>query len=143
MKKIIQVCSLLSLLILTGAVSSFAQNGFGSEVEIPFAFNVGDQSYEAGSYIVKLQKLPSGSATLSISDTKSDDVQTVLLNGTGDRIGTEIKLVFDSIEGRRHLTKVRTPDRTFALLRTKAERDAAKAGSTERPVDSIGTSNLF
>ena len=143
MKKIIQVCSLLTVLILTGAVSSFAQNGFGSDVEIPFAFNVGDQAYEAGNYIFKLDKLPSGAATLSISDTKSDEVQTVLLNGTGDRVGTEIKLVFDSVEGRRYLTKVRTPDRTFALLRTKAEKKAAKAGSAERPVDSVGTSNVF
>lgn len=143
MKKIIQVCSLFTVLILTGAVSSFAQNGFGSDVEIPFAFNVGDHAYEAGNYIFKFDKLPSGAATLSISDTKSDEVQTVLLNETGDRPGAEIKLVFYSIEGRRYLTKVRTPDRTFALFKTKVVKNAAKTGSAERPVDSIGTSNLF
>ncbi len=131
MKKFIHICSLLILFVLFGAVPSFGQNGFGSDVEIPFAFNVGNHSYEAGNYIFKLDTLPSGTATLSIRDTKSDDIQKVLLNGTGDRAGTEIKLVFDMVEGRRYLTKVRTPDRTFALLKFKAEKNAAKAGSAE------------
>jgi hypothetical protein len=127
MKKFIQVCSLLSLLVLFGAASANAQSGFGVDVEIPFAFNVGDQSYEAGNYIVKVDKLTAGTATLSIRDTKTDDVQTVLLNGNGDEAAGEIKLVFDNVAGRRVLTKVRTPDRGYALIKSKSDKKAPSA----------------
>jgi hypothetical protein len=120
MKKFIQVCSLLSLLVLFGAASANAQSGFGVDVEIPFAFSVGDESYEAGNYIIKVDKLTTGTATLSIRDTKTDSVQTVLMNGNGDDAAGDIKLVFDNVEGRRVLTKVHTPNRGYALIRSKA-----------------------
>ena len=139
MKKFIQVCSLLSLLVFFGAASANAQSGFGVDVEIPFAFSVGDQSYEAGNYIVKVDKLTSGTATLSIQDTKTDDVQTVLLNGNGDEAAGDIKLVFDNVAGRRVLTKIRTPDRGYALIKTKSEKNAEKVQAA-----SIGGSaNMF
>ncbi len=146
MKKFIQICSLLSLLVLFTAVSVSAQKSFGSDVEIPFAFNVGDHSYDAGNYIVKLERLSSGSATLSIQDTKTDEVQTVLLNVNGDGPGTEVKLVFDTIEGRRYLTKVRTAEKTFALVRPKSDKSAAKVKSFEKPAETSvigGTADLF
>ncbi len=127
MKKIIQIFSLFSLLFLATAISASAQSTFGTDVEIPFAFNVGDHSYEAGNYILKMEKYPSGVAVLSIRDTKTDELQTVLLNPNGDGAGTEIKLVFDTVEGRRFLTKIRTTDRTYAVTKSKAEKNAAKA----------------
>src|SRR5215216_6652944 len=111
MKKFIQTCSLVSLLVLLAAGATFAQNGFGTDVNIPFAFNVGDHAYEAGEYIVKLEKLGNGMATLAIQHTKTDEIQRVLLNARGDAAGTDIKLVFDTINGQRYLTKLRTMDR--------------------------------
>jgi len=145
MKKFIQICSLFSLLVLFGAGAANAQMGFGTDVEIPFAFNVGDRAYEAGNYIVKLDRYSSGSASLSIRDTMTDEVQTVLLNANGDGPAGEIKLVFDVFEGRRYLTKVSTPSRTYALIKSKAEKNAAKARNIEKPVESsvIGGGNLF
>jgi hypothetical protein len=146
MKKFIQICSLFSLLVLSMVVSASAQRSFGTDVEIPFAFNVADRSYEAGNYIVKLEKISSGAATLSIQDTKTDKMQTVLLNMNGDGPGGEIKLVFDTIEGRRYLTKVRTAERTFALVRSRSEKSVTKAGIVEKPTETSvigGTADLF
>ena len=133
MKKFIQICSLLSLLVIFGAASANAQSGFGVDVEIPFDFSVGDQSYEAGNYIVKVDSLTNGTATLSIRDTKTDEIQRVLMNGNGDSGVGDIKLVFDNVGGRRVLTKVRTPSRGYALVKSKSDKNAEKARSVASP----------
>jgi hypothetical protein len=118
---------MFTFLFLFTVISASAQSTFGTDVEIPFAFNVGDHSYEAGNYILKLEKLPTGAAMLAIRDTKTDELQTVIVNANGEATGTEIKLVFDTVEGRRYLTKIRTPDRSYSLIKSKAEKNAAKA----------------
>lgn len=132
MKKFIQV-SLFSLLALFAVVSVNAESGFGTEVEIPFAFNIGDRSYDAGSYIVKIERLPTGAAMLSIQDTKTDDIQSILMASSGETPSKDFKLVFDTIEGRRYLTKVRTSDRSYALARPKVQKQ----------VETSGGANLF
>ena len=90
MKKFIQAFSLLSILVLGSvfsATANTAEPGFGTEVEIPFAFNVGDRAYEAGSYIVKLARISDGTATLSIQDTKTDeDRKSTRLNSSHEWI---------------------------------------------------------
>ena len=128
MKKFIQAFSLLSILVLGSvfsATANTAQPGSGTEVVIPFAFNVGDRSYEAGNYIVKLGGISDGTATLSIQDTKTDEMQIVLVNVNGERSGGyDLRLVFETIEGQKYLMKVRTADKTFALFKTKSEKRA-------------------
>jgi len=142
MKKFIQISSFLSLVVLFSAASTLAQSHFGIDVNIPFAFNVGDRSYDAGNYIVKFERHSPGSATLSIEDTKTDEVQTVLLNSNGDGGSEDIKLVFDTVEGRRQLRKVRTSSSTYAIVRTKAERTAAKVRS-EKAGETGDAANMF
>ena len=134
MKKFIQILSLLSLLVVFGAISASAQGGLGTEVEIPFAFNIGDQSYEAGNYIIKIDRRSTGASTLTIRDAKTDEQKILLLNSNGEAGSGEIKLVFDTVEGRRYLAKVRTPERSYALFRSKAERNASKANGSAKPV---------
>jgi hypothetical protein len=141
MKKFIQICSLFGLLVLFGAASANAQSSLGSEINIPFAFNVGEKSYDAGEYILRIENFTTGTATLAIRDAKSDEMQIVVLNGTGESPTKELKLVFDNIEGKRYLTRVRTPNRTYALVKSKAEKDAAKARSSEKESGAAGTSN--
>jgi hypothetical protein len=142
MKKFIQIGSLLTMLVLSTSIATFAQTGFGTDVKIPFAFMVGDRSYEAGEYIIRLERLVTGSATLTIQDTKTDEVQRVLLNANGDAASGDIKLVFDTVGGKKQLTKVATPDRSYAVVKTSREKDAArqdKAGAA----DIGGGANLF
>ena len=126
MKKFIQICSVLSLLVVfTVAASAKTEGGFGTEVDIPFAFNVGDRSYEAGTYIVKFGRVSSETATLSIQDLKNDSVQTVLVNVNNESGQSDMRLVFDMINGQRYLTKVRHNDKTFALLKVKTEKNVS------------------
>ena len=138
MKKFIQIFSLFGLLVVFGTISASAQAGLGTEVDIPFAFNVGNQSYDAGSYIIRVDRRISGASTLSIRDTKNDEQQTVFLNTNGEAGSGEIKLVFDVVEGRRFLSKVRTPERTYAVYKTKAEKDAAKARTSKAVSEGAG-----
>ncbi|MEP7148705.1 MAG: hypothetical protein ABI857_07460 [Acidobacteriota bacterium] len=126
MKKLIQIGSVLSLIVVFTAVATFAQAGFGTDVNIPFAFTIGDRSYEAGEYNLKIDKLAIGTATLAIRDPKTDAFQRVLLSATGDSTAGDIRLVFDLIDGQGHLTTVKTPDRTYAVIRSRSERNAAK-----------------
>lgn len=143
MKKFIQICSVFGLLVLFGAISANAQSNLGSEINIPFAFHVGDRSYDAGSYILKIERLQPGTATLAMRDTKSDEVQVVILNGNGESPAKELKLVFDTIDGQRYLTRVRTTERTYGLLKSKAEKDAAKVrDEKESGAAAAGTSNI-
>lgn len=142
MKKLIQICSLLTLLVAFSIVSVSAQSNFGSEVEIPFAFQVADNSYEAGSYIVKVNKLTPSTAKLSIEDPETGKIQNVLMSITGESAGSEIKLVFDNYEGRRHLSKVRTTESTFAVAGLKGYKDAAARKSAE-PSNGAGEASAF
>ena len=145
MKKFIQIYSLLSLLVLFPVAATHAQ-GFGTDVDIPFDFNVGDRSYEAGNYIVKLDRRSAGMATLTIQNTKTDESQTVLLNVGPESRSGEVNLVFDTLEGRRYLTKVQTPERTYALLKSKTEKNAIRALNSEKASEAAviqGAANLF
>ena len=127
MKKLIQFCSLLSLVVVFAAASANAQANYGSEVSIPFKFEIANKTYEAGTYIVKLTKLPTGSATLYISDEKNGSSQLVLLSSNGERSTGEVKLVFETIGSRKVLTHVQTPGDTFAMIRSKGGDDAGAA----------------
>lgn len=125
MKKFIQIASLLSMLVVFTVISANAQSGtYGSEVEIPFAFSVGDQTYEAGHYVVKVQKLTTGAATLTIEDTKNDKVRVVLMNADGNSPEQGVKLVFEKVNGQRYLSRVNTPERSFALIKSRPEQSA-------------------
>ena len=129
MKKFIQISTLLSLLVLFNVAASYGQSQFGTDVNIPFAFNVGDQSYEAGNYIMRFERFSNGAATLSIQNTKNDGIQTVLMTAGGDAASREVKLVFDTLEGQRYLTKVRTPSRSYAVIMDKPEKKGADGAS--------------
>jgi hypothetical protein len=143
MKRFIQV-SLFSLLALFAVVSVNAGSGFGTEVQIPFAFNVGDKAYEAGTYIVKVQSMTSGGARLSIQDPKTDEIQTVFMNPSGDEPSrNDMRLVFDTIEGRKYLTRVRTSDKSFAIAGSKTPKDAAKSTKSSEKVSVGGAANHF
>jgi hypothetical protein len=139
MKKFIQISALLSLLFVFNVAASFGQSNFGTDVKIPFAFNIGDQSYESGNYILKFQRISTDTATLTIQDTKNEKSQTVLLNAGGMATSNEIKLAFDTLDGQRYLTRVSTPSRTYAVVMKKFERDAAK--NRGEAVRQIGATN--
>jgi predicted small secreted protein len=142
MKKFIQICSVLTLLVaFTVVASAKTEVGFGTEVEIPFAFNVGDKSYEAGTYIIKFGRLSAETATLSIQDVKEGKLQTVLVNVNNESGAGDMRLVFETINGQKYLSKVRHNDKTFALLKVKSEKNASVGAGADASIG--GSANLF
>lgn len=141
MKKLIQICSLLSVVLVFTAVSASAQAEYGSEVEIPFSFNVGDRSYEAGKYVVKLSKLQSGAATINISDLKAETVQTLLARRNGASSEDSFKLVFETVNGQKVLSHIVTPSGGFALLDRKTRNVAERKPAAKAEV--VSASDLF
>lgn len=125
MKKLIQICSLLSVVLVFTAVSASAQSVYGSEVEIPFSFSINSRTYEAGKYVVKLNKLQSGAATVIIVDPKNDSVQTVLAQRNGSNADNSVKLVFEAVNGQRVLNEVLTPGGGFAVMGNRKQREVA------------------
>lgn len=143
MKKLIQICSLLGLLVVFTAVGANAQSTYGTEVNIPFAFNVADKSYDAGSYIVKVSKQPFGTTILSIQDTDTNDVQQILLNVSGEAAGTEMKLMFANIGDRKFLSKIQTPTASYSTIPSKSEKEARRAQAGTPAAIMGGEANLF
>jgi hypothetical protein len=142
MKKLIQICSLLSLVLIFTAVSASAQTEYGSEVEIPFSFSAGDSSYEAGKYIVKLKRIQNGTGVVTIINPKRDSAQTILAGRTGDTANNEIKLVFEKVNGERVLSRIVTPTGGFAFHQKRQRRDiAGREGAAGTA--STGSSSLF
>lgn len=122
MRKFIQISSLLALVLAFTTFSVKAAGGFGSEVEIPFAFYVGDKAYEAGHYIVRVQRLETGGAILSIQNSEDNKVHSLFLNRSGDPGSSEVKLIFDVANGQRYLSKVTAQDHSFAVIGSKERR---------------------
>lgn len=142
MKKLIQICSLLSLVLAFTAISASAQAVYGSEVEIPFSFSVGSRDYEAGKYIVKLSRLQSGAATVIITDPKNDSVQTVLAQRNGSSVDNSVKLVFERVNGQSVLNEVLTPSGGFGIVVNRKSREVATRTNASK-AETVGVSDLF
>lgn len=127
MKGIVQLVSFIGLLLVFTAAGANAQSAYGTEVKIPFSFNVGTRSYEAGEYIVKVNKQATGATILSIRDTAGDDVQQVLLRGSGDVQVEGLKLTFANVGGRKFLEQVQTPTSGYKVAVPEADAGAQRA----------------
>jgi hypothetical protein len=141
MKKILQIFSLFSLAFILSAVSANAQSEYGSEVLIPFEFNVGGRAYAPGKYVIKIGRLRSGNASVTIDDLKNDRVQIVLAKQNGDPAVEDVNLVFDKINGLRTLSRIVTPVGGYALKRNERVREAA--ASAVFPAESVTVTDLF
>ncbi len=79
MKKLIQICSLLSLIVFFSIVSVQAQTVKQYAAEIPHDFNIGQKSYQAGSYTIKVSKVSLNVVSLSLEDKEKNNLQTILV----------------------------------------------------------------
>jgi hypothetical protein len=126
MKSFVRSIALFSVVVAFGAVAASAQINYGADVNIPFQFNIGEKTYEAGKYTVKINKQMVLGAALIIQKVGSDETQTILLsNGGGSRSG-DVELVFNSADGRKFLTGITTSNNAFALITRKADTRVAE-----------------
>ena len=127
MKKLIQFFSFLSLVIVFSIVSANAQTVKQYAAEIPFDFSIGQKSYQAGSYVIKVSKVSQSNIALLLEDKNKNLLQTILVRGNGDVAKNEPKLVFTRHDNQRVLTKMTMPDMGVTVPVSEDTRQNSKA----------------
>lgn len=128
MKKLIRICAVLSLVFAFSVVSAHAQQAVRQyQAKIPFDFNIGQKSYQAGNYVIKISRLASNGIILSLEDDNNKKLQTVLVSETDTFAKGEPQLLFDVQENQRYLTKIYTSEIGLSIGKRKSEKhNAAK-----------------
>ncbi|HEY0427366.1 MAG TPA: hypothetical protein VGC76_06130 [Pyrinomonadaceae bacterium] len=142
MKKLIQITAILSLLVVFSAVSAKAQTVSIYRTNIPFDFNVGGKSYQAGSYVIKTARLSANCASLTLEDEKGDKLQTILVAARGETSKKQPELVFNRYDSRRFLTKILTGDARISIAMSRVERRTAKKMQEKIPSTQVALAEI-
>lgn len=123
MKKLIQICALLSLVFAFSIVSAHAQQTVKQyEAKIPFDFNVGQKSYQAGNYVIKISRLASNGIIVSLEDENNNRLQSVVVSET-DKVSQKTpQLQFEVQDNQRYLTAIYSQDIGVSLSKPKTEK---------------------
>jgi hypothetical protein len=133
MKKLIRICAVLSLVFAFSIVSAHAQQTIKQyEAKIPFDFNVGQKSYQAGSYVIKISRLASNGILLSLEDDNNNRLQSVMVSETDSLSKNAPKLMFDVQENQRYLSKIYTPEVGLSIGVPKTEKHGVNAKKQRR-----------
>ena len=100
--------------------------------EIPYGFNIGQKSYRAGSYTIKISKLSPNIVSLSLEDKEKNKLQTILGRENGSTTEREPKLVFTSYNNRRFLTGVFLREMELAIAVSKDNKLNTKAKERQK-----------
>lgn len=126
MKKLIQVLSFLSLVIVFSVVSAKAQSVKEYKAQIPYDFNIGQKSYKAGDYVIKVSDVSSSTVALTLQDDDNNNLQTILVRENGNVAKKEPKLHFTTIENQRFLTAMSTKEMGVSILASKKAKQLAR-----------------
>lgn len=134
MKKLIQICTVLSLVVVFSVVAVSAQTtNKRYEANVPFDFNIGQKTYQAGSYVIKVTKNSNLSWHMTIEDKDSNVLQTILGLDNGRVAKAEPQLVFNRYENQRFLAGVLSVERGVFVTRSRAEKQVARVlGRSDR-----------
>ena len=128
MKKLIQVCSMLCLVFVLAAVSAKAQVATKHyAAQIPFDFSIGQKSYQAGRYVIRVSKLSLGSVSIALEDENRNLLKTVMVQGNGEESKNEEKLVFTRDGEQRILSQLVTHESEFTIPLSKESKRTLKA----------------
>ncbi len=127
MKKLIQVCSILSLVVVFSIVSAQAHTVKQYAAEIPYDFNIGQKSYQAGSYVIKISRISSNIVSLSLEDKEKNNLQTILVRENGNTTKHEPKLVFTRYDNQRFLTGMSMQEMGLSIVVSKDDKLSAQA----------------
>lgn len=123
MKRIIQLCSMLALTVVF-TVAAHAQTN-RIEANIPFDFNIGEKSYVAGDYVMKLSRVTLTTVALSLEDKFGNQLQQALLSSNGEAASGQGRLMFEDHNSERYLSKVVTGEHGFSLQDVGAKKDGS------------------
>ena len=87
MKKIAwHICSLIGMMFLLTVVSAQAQTTGRYRAHIPFDFTIGQETFQAGDYVVSLAMPTSSHTTLKLWNTTSGKARVRQLRGRTDAV---------------------------------------------------------
>lgn len=93
------------------------------KVEVPFAFNIGENLYPAGLYIVEVSNSRS---SVTLRDSKGEVLTRALSRPeSSDRSLTGSKLVFHRYENQHFLAGIQNDGLAVALSRSRLEKQVA------------------
>ena len=115
MKNLIRICSFLTLVVAFSFVSANAQTVQRLEADIPFSFNIGAKTYDAGSYVMRLSRATVGSQ-ITLEDDKNNVLKTFYVLEKGDAPAKNSFLRFVRSEDETmYLSRIFTPEKSFAF----------------------------
>ena len=134
MKKIIQICSVLSLIVAFSFVSANAQAGKKITANIPFDFNIGAKHYTAGEYKLKISD-SGATALVHITDADGAILDSLLVLAGDGAVPGDAKFVFSNYEGHRFLAQITTASGSYKMIRSGVERQTSsgKKPATPKP----------
>jgi len=127
-RRSLHYCSLFVLTVLIGAVSAQAQTmrTFRAyEAHIPFDFTVGNNSYQAGDYTIRLRRIFVDNAAFffTIENAKGEEIRSsvAMRNGNTSKDDTS-SIVFDRFGEDRYtyvLKQIVSPEFGYSIRTTK------------------------
>jgi hypothetical protein len=119
---------MLVLAVTFTAVSANAQTDDTKRIDakVPFEFQVGQKSYPAGNYVMKISQSATNVVTLSLQDNEGNQLENVLLAANGDVSKNDYQLIFALKDKKHVLSKVLTDRSGFSLVSPKVKQDSAK-----------------
>ena len=126
MKKLIQICSILSLLVAFSFIPAQASTATRYEANIPFDFNIGQKSYQSGTYVIRVVEVSSNSAAITIEDKNGNELQTMMVVESNNISKKQPQLVFNRYENQRFLSKIMTQESGILVSMSGAEKQIAK-----------------
>lgn len=138
MKKLVQICAMLSLVIVLSAVSAKAQTVRQYAAQIPFDFNIGQKSYQAGDYVIKISKFSLNTVSLALEDKNRNILQTMFVRQNGDVSKDVEKLIFTRNGNQRYLSAMFTKEMGLLVTEsTEAIRNLKAKGQPERKTEDV------
>lgn len=126
-KNVLQIFSFLALIILSAGISIQAQTLGSYRAQIPFDFIVGNKTYEAGEYKVRLDSPNNLATILSVARKNGNDLQRSVVMSNGDRSKNQkTSLLFDYIGDHYVLSEIVAPNFGFNAPKSKNKKRLAK-----------------
>ena len=126
-KQILSIVATLALLIPISIIG-FAGLSGTVKSDIPFDFTVGNIEFKAGKYSVGRLSASSSGGTLIIRGEDNGAVANFNVNKATDKVDSQARMIFHRYGNQYFLAQVLGDTNGSELMKSKAEREAAKAG---------------
>lgn len=113
MKKFIYTISFLAMTLILGGTPAFAQTDVRLDAKIPFDFSIGNETFDAGNYVMRVKRTPTGIDMIEVRDAKYNLVYQAFVARNGGESEGNPELVFDRASGQAVLSKILLNDKGY------------------------------